>query len=313
MNNLIKEFNNKEFRFHDVDNKTRLVCARDVLTYLNYKDTKRSWMTLKPIVEQFSGQGCKTIHLWYDRLNRAYPTDFINEEQVITLMLKSNKPEAMVFFKWCLSVINKELTKLSTPLLGTEEQLSLELNLLAGRSNNRLQFEYSVEDTYQKRHSDGNLRCRRLDILEKFPKMTRVYELKRRELTANEIFKSINKMYLELASKIQPGKPIDFVMVGESIGEEGKRYIERYNAQTKYKDFKVGDCEYRAKIRYMTINNLAEYLYNKALKNTPKAAIWELNSFVLKYCNSIFNEEFKKKLQQKLFRPVSQVQFTLKE
>lgn len=308
MINLIKEFNNQEIRFIDIEDQ-RLVCVKDVLEAIGYKNTRKAWYDLKPFVESTTQTTVTRKSLWYSSLKRNYDTDFLDQEQLLVLLLKSNMPSTIPFVQWVVKVIQKEMVKVSTHLVGTEEQLSLELNLLAGRSSNKLQFEYSIEDDFQAPHRDGNQRCRRLDIIEKFPRVTRIYELKRRELTASEVFQSINKMYMELGSKIQPGKPVDFIMVAESITDEAKRYIARYDAIEQYRDFMVGDYSYRGKIRYMTINELSKELYNRIYKNTPPAAVWELNQFCLKYCDNIFSEADKKEFEKKLFRPVAPVKF----
>lgn len=312
---IIKHFQDKEIRFQTENNQT-LICVKDVLEAIGYKDPARAWSDMKDEIELISNSMIVSKQLWYPKLGRSYASAFANEKQLATILMTAQVKPTVEFRQWAINVICKEIKQQSKfkTLTGTEQQLSNELVMLASRSRNNITFEYNIEDPYQQPHKDGNLRCRRMDLIEAFPRMTRVYEIKRGELTADEVFNTINKFYIELATSIAPGKPVDFVMVSPTITDEAKAYISRYDAEEVYRPFSVLGLHYRAKIRWMSVNELADLLYAKALKITPPAAVWQLNQHCLTYCSTLFNDIQLQGFKQKLFnKNVVPIKYLLEE
>lgn len=312
---ITKYFQDKEIRLHITDSET-LVCVRDILDAIGYKNPAKAWFDMKDEVELISKSPVVSKQLYYPNKGRSYASAFANEKQLATILMTAQVKPTVEFRQWAINVICKEIKQQSKfkTLTGTEQQLSNELVMLASRSRNNFTFEFNIEDKYRAPHRDGNPRCRRIDILENLPRMTRVYEIKKGELTATEVFKTVNNFYIELAASIRGAKVVDFVMVSPLITDEARAYISRYGAETVYRDFEVLGLQYRAKIRWMSINELADLLYAKALKITPPAAVWKLNQHCLTYCSTLFNDIQLQGLKQKLFnKNVVPIKYLLEE
>ena len=299
---ITERFEDKEIKSIEVEGR-KLLSVKDVLSTIGYKNTRTTWKSLKPIVEEESGSTVHRDELWYPELNRFYETDFVNEEQIISILFNSKLKATLPFRRWCLKVVKTEVKKVLdyTTLTGSEQEISNALALLASRSRNNLVFEKSVESEELLGNDRYGLpRVRRYDIIQQLPKLTRIYEIKKHAITCKDVSDTINKDYLEVAATRAKGKKLDLVFVAPSLDESGLRAIERYDAQTEYRYFYVNGIEYHAKIRFISVSELAMDLYNKAAKSLPQGAIWELNSHCVKYCHSIFSnlqlQTFKKGL-----------------
>lgn len=291
MSNLIQQFNGVEIKIVIV-NLQRLVCAKDVLMAIGhtYDSARMSWNKLRPKLERIVG-GVHTEDVYYPQNKRTFPTDFINQDALNYLLIDSDKPNTDEFKRWALKVISREQQQQFNTLSGSEEEISNALSLLASRSRNNLVFEQSEasEELYGTDRF-GLPRCKRYDIVQNLGKLYRIYEIKKGSLTSLEVFNTVQKDYLELASIVNPGKKLELIMIADGIDQGAQDYLDRLDAQTEYKEFRIKDLTYEAKVRYMHVNDFAMELYNKAARKTPQGGLWALQQFAVRYCHPVFND-----------------------
>ncbi|MFN6460564.1 MAG: hypothetical protein RMZ41_001785 [Nostoc sp. DedVER02] len=141
-----------------------------------------------------------------------------------------------------------------------EPDLQLKIMELAGYSNINLKFEVAVVDSF----SPGS--HRRWDFVERLPKVTKLYELKSRTLSEDNVRSTLfTKKYIELASERFPGKPIEFIFTSpRGISWEAKSLIQEVNekASTLYPGIKV-------KVSFIDTQEITERLINNILNDSP--------------------------------------------
>ncbi|MFN6486280.1 MULTISPECIES: hypothetical protein [unclassified Nostoc] len=141
-----------------------------------------------------------------------------------------------------------------------EPNLQLKIMELAGYSNINLKFEVAVVDSF----NAGS--HRRWDFVERLPKVTKLYELKSRTLSEDNVRSTLfAKKYVELASERFPGKPIEFIFTSpKGISWEAKNLIQEVNekASTLYPGVKV-------KVSFIDTQEITERLINNILNDSP--------------------------------------------
>ncbi|MDZ8259465.1 hypothetical protein [Nostoc sp. ChiQUE01b] len=140
-----------------------------------------------------------------------------------------------------------------------EPTLQLKLMELAGHSNINLKFEVPVYDTF----NPGS--HRRFDFVEQLPKVTKIYELKSRTISEENVKVTIlDKHYIELALQHYKSKPIELVFTSPvGISWEAKSYIQEINdnASTMFPGAKV-------KVSFIDTQAISERLVNNYLTNS---------------------------------------------
>jgi hypothetical protein len=141
-----------------------------------------------------------------------------------------------------------------------EPDLQLKIMELAGYSNINLKFEVAVVDSF----NTGS--HRRWDFVERLPKVTKLYELKSRTLSEDNVRSTLfTKKYIELASERFPGKSIEFIFTSpKGISWEAKNLIQEVNekASTLYPGVKV-------KVSFIDTQEITERLINNILNDSP--------------------------------------------
>lgn len=154
----------------------------------------------------------------------------------------------------------------------TEAQLQDQIIKLAAYSTVNFRFEVGVKNSFPTHDQASH---RRWDWVERLPKVTKVYELKARTVTEQDVKSTLlDKHYLELVAEKFPNKPIEFVFTSpKGISWEAKSYIqELMNNQEGYTDiFGV-----RAKISFIDLQAVAQRLVSNILANSPQEAWWWL-------------------------------------
>ncbi|MEA5603697.1 hypothetical protein [Nostoc sp. UHCC 0252] len=141
-----------------------------------------------------------------------------------------------------------------------ESDLQLKIMELAGYSNINLKFEVAVVDSF----NTGS--HRRWDFVERLPKVTKLYELKSRTLSEDNVRSTLfTKKYIELASERFPGKAIEFIFTSpKGISWEAKNLIQEVNekASTLYPGVKV-------KVSFIDTQEITERLISNILNDSP--------------------------------------------
>ncbi|MBD2060529.1 hypothetical protein H6F88_31805 [Oculatella sp. FACHB-28] len=282
-----KLFQNHTIRFIEQDGEM-LVSANDVIRALGYPEgsLSRAWTELKQNNEKLLGT-IRSIRVLAkdDKMRNAA---FLDSKQLIVVLMKSNKPAAIPFQIWAIDVLHKELSKQieqtneQAPTYITEEAIQNQLNFLSGFFENKLVFERAELDPFAGTRKDGQSKIRRYDITEKLPKLFRIYELKKGPITESEISSTLNsKAYAEIAATHYPSRVLEIIFVGTSLDDSGRRCLERSGAQDRYQQFTVEGITYRAKVRFISVQDLAEKWLKKAYLVRPASDRWFITASVL--------------------------------
>lgn len=141
-----------------------------------------------------------------------------------------------------------------------EPDLQLKIIELASYTNINLRFEVAVADSF----NEGS--HRRWDFIERLPKVTKVYELKSRTISEDNVRSTLfTKRYVELAIERFPGKSIEFIFTSpKGISWEAKNLIQEVNekASTLYPNIKV-------KVSFIDTQEITERLINNFLNDSP--------------------------------------------
>ncbi|MCW5317916.1 hypothetical protein GTQ43_30355 [Nostoc sp. KVJ3] len=174
--------------------------------------------------------------------------------------------------------IKKEIEQSSHVI---EPDLQKQLIELAAYSNVGFKFEVAILDSF----NPGS--HRRWDFVERLPKVVKVYELKARTLSEQDVKATLtDKKYIELAIEKYPNKSIEFIFTSpKGINWEAKNYIEEVNENAKklYPGSKV-------KVSFIDLQSITERVINNIVDNSPiESHFW-----------------LKKKLEQEFTATVSQ-------
>ncbi|MEH1957680.1 hypothetical protein [Nostoc sp.] len=141
-----------------------------------------------------------------------------------------------------------------------EPTLQLKLVELAGYSNINFKFEVAIHDTFNPNSH------RRFDFVEQLPKVIKIYELKSRTVTEENVKVTIlDKRYLDLAIQHYAGKSIELIFTSpQGINWEAKSYIQEINdkAATLFPGAKV-------KVSFIDTQAIAERLIKNYTSNSP--------------------------------------------
>jgi hypothetical protein len=162
-----------------------------------------------------------------------------------------------------------------------EPDLQKQLIELTAYSNVGFKFEVAILDSF----NPGS--HRRWDFVERLPKVTKVYELKARTLSEQDVRSTLeSKKYIELAIEKYPNKSIEFIFTSpKGINWEAKNLIEEVNENSRkmYPGVKV-------KVSFIDLQSITERVINNILDNSPiESHFW-----------------LKKKLEQEFTATVSQ-------
>ncbi|MEA5625303.1 hypothetical protein [Nostoc sp. UHCC 0251] len=141
-----------------------------------------------------------------------------------------------------------------------EPDLQKQLIELTAYSNVGLKFEVAILDSF----NPGS--HRRWDFVERLPKVVKVYELKARTLSEQDVKATlVDKKYIELALEKYPNKSIEFIFTSpKGINWEAKNYIEEVNDNAKklYPNAKV-------KVSFIDLQSITERVINNIVDNSP--------------------------------------------
>ncbi|NEU81483.1 hypothetical protein [Nostoc sp. UIC 10630] len=191
------------------------------------------------------------------KINQLWVGDFLHAYSYLT----QGSSQAAKDFQTLGSVaietsVKKEIEE-STHTI--EPTLQLKLVELAGYSNINLKFEVPVYDTF----NPGS--HRRFDFVEQLPKVVKIYELKSRTISEENVKVTIlEKHYLELALEHYKGKSIELIFTSPvGISWEAKSYIQEVNdtTSTRFPGAKV-------KVSFIDTQAISERLVNNFLNNS---------------------------------------------
>jgi hypothetical protein len=141
-----------------------------------------------------------------------------------------------------------------------EPTLQLKLVELAGYSNINFKFEVAIHDSFNPNSH------RRFDFVEQLPKVIKIYELKSRTVTEENVKVTVlDKRYIDLAIQHYQGKSIELVFTSPlGISWEAKSYIQEINdkASVMFPGAKV-------KVSFIDTQAIAERLIKNYTSNSP--------------------------------------------
>jgi phage regulator Rha-like protein len=221
---------------------------------------------------------------------------WLNEEQFYLIAALSKNSEEVIKFKLQLikafQQVRQELKAVTSQVKEfkdktldqlSEDEIRDALILLDSRNFSRWKWEASYTDPLREPLPGGE-RTRRYDAIAKFGRVIRILELKARPITSVEVAEILDERgYLEIAAAHNPGKCLDIVLCGTSLADSGKRSLERLGAEHQYQSFTVSGYTYRAKIRFMSIQEFATSITTRALNEMPQTSKWVYVKEILKY------------------------------
>ncbi|MFS0515132.1 hypothetical protein ACEYW6_10465 [Nostoc sp. UIC 10607] len=141
-----------------------------------------------------------------------------------------------------------------------EPELQKQLIELVAYSNVGFKFEVAILDSF----NPGS--HRRWDFVERLPRVIKIYELKARTLSEQDVKATlVDKKYVELALEKYPNKSIEFIFTSpKGINWEAKSYIEEVNENAKklYPNAKV-------KVSFIDLQSITERVVNNIIDNSP--------------------------------------------
>ncbi len=141
-----------------------------------------------------------------------------------------------------------------------EPDLQKQIIELSAYSNIDFKFEVAILDSF----NPGS--HRRWDFVERLPKVVKIYELKARTLSEQDVKATlVDKKYIQLAIQKYPNKSIEFIFTSpKGINWEAKNYIEEVNENAKklYPEAKV-------KVSFVDLQSITERVINNIVDNSP--------------------------------------------
>jgi prophage antirepressor-like protein len=278
-------FNNNSIRLIESNNEV-LMSANDVMAQLGYSRPRDAWYDMKPKVEAICGDVGVLPTTGSD--GKTYQMSFLNKEQLITLLLKSNRPEAIPFQKWAVRVLDNELSQIQQIKHNNEIQAAVKAALTPVKNEayyHQLILNYANYSTIKLRSeaifhndllTDDNVKHRRTDLIRVTPRCIQVWELKSHPITEIDIAQTLaGKGYLSLVAKQFPNKAINFKFTSPfGLTNGGKRALETTGAEDKYTNKLIDGLNIRCKISFESTQQLCATIKQSILKATPPQYHW---------------------------------------
>lgn len=155
-----------------------------------------------------------------------------------------------------------------------ESTLQDQIIKLTAYSTINLRFEVGIKNSF---NTPDEASHRRWDWVEQLPRVVKVYELKARTISENDIKNTLyTKHYLELAAQKYNNKPIEFIFTSPNgISWEAKALIrELMNNQLGYTNIQG----VKAKISFVDLQDISQRLVDNIVNNNPiESWFWLLN------------------------------------
>lgn len=285
-------FDTTTVRFAEVNGEV-LVSANDVMAQLGYANPRDAWSDMKPKVEFYCGDVGRFPTTASD--GKTYQMSFLNRQQLITLLIKSNRPEAKPFFQWALSVLDREINELQAIKHNREIEAAVAKALqpvkdeayyhqqildLTNLSSIKFRSEAVFHNTL---NTPDGVKHRRTDLIKVNPRNILCYELKAHQINIEDISNTLSvKGYLSLIAQQFPNKCIDFRFISPfGISYSAIRSLELMGAQDKYKEFTVDGINFRAKVSFESTQSLAATIKANILKVTPQRHAWYVEKHIV--------------------------------
>ncbi|UKO99376.1 hypothetical protein [Nostoc sp. UHCC 0870] len=156
----------------------------------------------------------------------------------------------------------------------SENELQDQIIKLTAYSTINLRFEVGIKNSF---NTPDEASHRRWDWVEQLPRVVKVYELKARTISENDIKNTLySKHYLELAAQKYNNKPIEFIFTSPNgISWEAKALIrELMNDQLGYTNIQG----VKAKISFVDLQDISQRLVDNIVNNNPiESWFWLLN------------------------------------